>query len=64
MDIQEMLTQMYQGRFKHLNEHEIDYVEALYKKIIYSRRAPDGNDEANIRKLFKVFVTRTFKNNA
>lgn len=64
MDIKEMLTLMYQDRFKYLKEHEIDYVEALYKKIVYSRREAEGNDEANIRKMFKVFLTRSFKNKA
>ncbi len=61
MDIQEMLNKMYQDRYKYMSDHEITYIESLYKKIIYARRKPDGNDEANIRKMYKIFVTRTFR---
>lgn len=56
-----MLTKMYNERYKHMTEHEIDFIEAMYKKIVYSRRNPEGTEEANIRKMYKIFAIRTFK---
>lgn len=61
MDLKEILTQMFNDRFHYLTEHECDYIEAMYKKIVYSRRAPEGNDEVNIRRIFKIYLTRKMK---
>lgn len=61
MELNEMLTKMYNERYKHMTEHEIDFIEAMYKKIVYSRRNPEGTEEANIRKMYKIFAIRTFK---
>lgn len=61
MDSREQLLQIYEGRYKYLSDHEITYVEALYKKIIYANRPADGNDDANIKKMYKIFITRSFK---
>jgi hypothetical protein len=61
MDLKEMLSKMYEDRYKYMSDHEITYIESLYKKIIYARREPDGFDDANIRKMYKIFVTRTFR---
>jgi len=61
MELKEMLAKMYEDRYKYLIDHEITYIESLHKKIIYARRNPDGNDEANIRRMYKIFVTRTFR---
>ncbi|TNE70618.1 hypothetical protein EP331_11695 [bacterium] len=63
MELQEIILQMYNGRYKHLTEHEIDFIEAMYKKIIYSRRAPEGSDEASIRRMYKVFIKRSSMGN-
>jgi hypothetical protein len=61
MDSKQMLVQMYDGRYKHMSDHEITYIESLHKKIIYANRPPDGNDEVNIKKMYKIFITRSFR---
>lgn len=61
MDINEILTQMYRDRHKHMTEHEIDFIEAMYKKIVYGRRNAEGTEEANIRRMYKIFIARSFK---
>ena len=61
MDIKQQLLQMYEGRDKYMNDHEITYIESLYKKIIYANRPPDGFDEANIKKMYKIFIARSFR---
>lgn len=61
MELNDLLTNMYNKRFEHMTEHEIDFIEDMYKKIVYSRREPEGTEDANIRRMYKIFIARTFK---
>ena len=61
MELNEILTKMYNDRFNHMSDHEVAYIEAMYKKIVYGRRKPEGTEEANIRRMFKIFTARSLK---
>lgn len=58
MDLKSILTQMYEQRYEIMRDHEIDFITAMYKKIVYSGREPEGHEEQTIKKMYRVYLSR------
>lgn len=58
MDIKNILTQMYEQRYEVMKDHEVDFIEKMYKKIVYSNREAVGNEENSIKTMYRVFLSR------
>ena len=43
----------------YLREHEQDYVETIYKKVIYSNRAADPAEIKTIKKIYQMYLVRS-----
>lgn len=43
----------------HLREHEQDYIESLYKKVLYSNRDADAMEIKTIKKIYQLYLVRS-----
>jgi hypothetical protein len=58
-EIEFIITRLYDAINSNLlKEHEKDYVEAMYKKCIYSRREADPNEIKTLKRMYQIFLMR------
>lgn len=62
MDTQEMLKTLYNDRHNSIvSDHELDFIESMYTKIVYSGREPEPTEVQSVKKLFQIYMTRKMK---
>ena len=65
MEIQEMLKTLHQDRHNSLiHDHELDFIESMYTKIVYSGRDAEPSEVQSIKKLFQIYMTRKMNHNS
>lgn len=52
---------MYQERDLYLHDHEINFIESMYTKIVYGRRKAEDSEEATIKRMYRIFLSRKLK---
>ncbi len=62
METDEMLKTLYKDRHNSIvHDHELDFIESMYTKIVYSGRDPEPSEIQSIKKLFQIYMTRKMK---
>jgi len=59
MDLKMMIDTMHDEiNSSYLREHEAEYIEKAYKKIVYSGRDPDAAEIKTIKKMYQMYLKR------
>lgn len=59
MDIKTMIKEMYnQLNSSYLKDHERDYVEKMYTKLVYANRPAEGSDTKTVKRLYQIYLSR------
>lgn len=62
MEVQEMVKKLHNNiNSASLSEHEQEYVEKMYMKLIYSRRPAEPAEIKTIKRLYQLYLARSIK---
>lgn len=62
MELEEMVKKLHRNKESHaLMDHEKEFIEQMYTKLIYSGRPAEGTETKTIKKLYQLFLKRSLK---
>ncbi len=58
-EIEFIITRLYDSiNSPLLRDHEKDFVEAMFKKVVYGRRAAEPSEIKTLKKMYQMFLLR------